>query len=233
MRIFRFSLAFAVVVLASAVLLSTNFAKAGHGDDDDKKSPTPPGLFITPTALKDAVQQDLNPGFALPYFATNYPNFVAGEAVKAVVSPDGTTLAVLTAGFNSLYFPNTDDLTDPNLGKVDKTASTQFLFLYDIAGANKAKPALKQVIQQLNAHVGLVWAPSSQTRSTHTPRVAAILPSARRSISATLRAGAARLEPLPMRPASVSPWNPMWLGWPFPPTAELLSRPITTTIRLA
>jgi DNA-binding beta-propeller fold protein YncE len=163
MRIFRFSLAFAVVVLASAVLLSTNFAKAGHGDDDDKKSPTPPGLFITPTALKDAVQQDLNPGFALPYFATNYPNFIAGEAVKAVVSPDGTTLAVLTAGFNSLYFPNTDDLTDPNLGKVDKTASTQFLFLYDIAGANKAKPALKQVIQQLNAHVGLVWAPSSQT----------------------------------------------------------------------
>ena len=50
------------------------------------QSPTPPGLYITPTALPNAVQQQLNPGLALPYFATNYPNFVAGEAVKAVVS---------------------------------------------------------------------------------------------------------------------------------------------------
>jgi DNA-binding beta-propeller fold protein YncE len=132
-------------------------------NDHDKKSPTPPGLFITPTALKDAVQQDLNPGFALPYFSANYPNFVAGEAVKAVVSPDGTTLAILTAGMNSLYFPNNDNLSNPNLGKVDTAASTQFLFLYDIAGANKTKPVLKQVIQQKNSHVGLVWAPNGQT----------------------------------------------------------------------
>src|SRR5580700_6870872 len=113
-------------------------------DDDDKKSPTPPGLYITPTALADAVQQPLNPGL------TNYPNFVAGEAVKAVVSPDGKTLAVLTAGMNSLY--NT-------AGIVDTAASTQFLFLYDISGENKTKPVLKQVIQQVNSHVGLVWSP--------------------------------------------------------------------------
>src|SRR5579883_1296275 len=85
-----------------------------NDDDQVKKSATPPGLFITPTALKSAVQQDLNPGFALPYFSQNYPNFVAGEAVKAIVSPDGTTLAILTAGMNSLYFPNNDDLSNPN-----------------------------------------------------------------------------------------------------------------------
>jgi DNA-binding beta-propeller fold protein YncE len=48
-------------------------------------------------------------------------------------------------------------------GNVDTAASTQFLFLYDVSGANKTKPALKQVIQQTNAHVGLVWAPNSQT----------------------------------------------------------------------
>ena len=128
MKILRFSLVLATVVLASAILLSTSFVKADRDRDDDahRGSPTPPGLFITPTALKDAVQQDLKPGFALPYFATNYPNFVAGEAVKALVSPDGTTLAVLTAGMNSLYFPNNDDLTNPNLGKVDTAASTQF-----------------------------------------------------------------------------------------------------------
>jgi DNA-binding beta-propeller fold protein YncE len=164
MRMFKLSLV-AVCLLASGVLLSTGFANADrdHDEDGDRRSPTPPGLFITPTALKDAVQQDLKPGLALPYFTQNYPNFVAGEAVKAVVSPDGKTLAVLTAGMNSLYFPNNDDLTNPNLGKVDKAASTQFLFLYDIAGENKEKPALKQILQQPNAHVGLVWAPNSQT----------------------------------------------------------------------
>ena len=117
-------------------------------DRSKEKSPTPPGLYITPKALANAVQQDLNPGL------TNYPNFVAGEAVKAVVSPNGKTLAILTAGMNSLY---------DSTGVVDKAASTQFLFLYDISGANKTSPVLKQVIQQLNAHVGLVWAPNSQT----------------------------------------------------------------------
>jgi len=129
------------------------------------QSPTPPGLFITPTALPNANQQVLNPGLALPYFATNYPNFVAGEAIKAVVTPDGKTLAILTAGQNSLYFPNTCEPGTPNcsVGKLDTSASTQFLFLYDISGANKTSPVLKQVIQQPNAHAGLVWSPDSQT----------------------------------------------------------------------
>lgn len=136
-----------------------------HDDDDDKKSPTPPGLFITPTVLSHAMQQDLTPGLTLPYFATNYPNFVAGEAVKAIVSPDGKTLAILTAGMNSLYFPNNCEpgAANCNVGKVDTAASTQFIFLYDVSGANKTSPALKQVIQQVNSHVGLVWAPNSQT----------------------------------------------------------------------
>jgi DNA-binding beta-propeller fold protein YncE len=53
-------------------------------------------------------------------------------------------------------------LYDSN-GVVDKAASTQFLFLYDVAGARKSRPVLEQVIQRLNAHVGLVWAPNSQT----------------------------------------------------------------------
>src|SRR5215813_7968420 len=137
-------LAVALLALPALPILAQN----RHDDDDAKKSPTPPGLYITPTALDHAVQQVLNPGLA------NYSNFVAGQAVKAVVSPDGNTLAILTAGMNSLYDSN---------GVVDTAASTQFLFLYDVAGANKSKPVLEQVILQLNAHVGLVWAPNSQT----------------------------------------------------------------------
>ena len=158
----RFAKFHFVALLAAAILLpATMNAQRGrdHDDDDNKnKTLTPPGLYITPTALPHAVQQVLNPGL------TNYPNFVAGEAIKAVVSPDGKTLAILTAGMNSLYYPNVGEpSTNPNIGKVDKTASTQFLFLYDISGANKTSPVLKQVIQQLNAHAGLVWAPNSQT----------------------------------------------------------------------
>jgi YVTN family beta-propeller protein len=147
-RPFRFDEPHKTIVLALTILAVAGLANAQRNNDGDQKSPTPPGLYITPTALADAVQQPLNPGLS------NYPNFVAGEAVKAVVSPDGKTLAILTAGMNSLYDTS---------GNVDTTASTQFLFLYDISGANKTNPVLKQVIQQLNAHVGLVWAPNSQT----------------------------------------------------------------------
>jgi len=152
------NIAISLAVLAFGLVGSARGQSPQFRDDDDKKSPTPPGLYITPTALANAVQQLLNPGL------TNYPNFVAGEAVKAVVSPDCNTLAILTAGMNSLYYPNTEANVANNLiGTVDTAASTQFLFLYDVSGANKSKPVLKQVIQQLNAHVGLVWAPNSQT----------------------------------------------------------------------
>jgi YVTN family beta-propeller protein len=151
MRMLRFDELPKAIVFAWTILVYAGLANA-------QQSPTPPGLYITPTALANAVQQPLNPGL------TNYPNFVAGQAVKAVISPDGKTLAILTAGMNSLYYPNTPaNITANLIGTIDKAASTQFLFLYDVAGANKTSPVLKQVIQQLNSHVGLVWAPSSQT----------------------------------------------------------------------
>src|SRR5271165_2263747 len=107
------------------------------------------GQYITPTVIAGSVQQPLNPG--LPA----YPDFVAGEAVKSQLSPDGTTLAIICAGQNSLY--NAAGLL------VDLANSTQYIFLYNVAGANKAKPALTQVIQQTNAHVGLVFSPDGNT----------------------------------------------------------------------
>ena len=106
------------------------------------------GQSITPTAPRGAVQQFLNPG--LPA----YPSFVAGEAVRARLSPDGTTLAILCAGQNSLYQPD---------GTVDTVNSTQFIFLYDVGGAHRDTPLLIQVLQQTNAHVGLIFAPDGGT----------------------------------------------------------------------
>ena len=100
------------------------------------------GQYVTPTALRGSVQQVLNPGLA------GYPNFVAGEAVRSQLSPDGTTLAVICAGQNSLYASD---------GTVDVANSTQYIFLYDVSGANKQSPLLKQVLRPTNSHVGLVF----------------------------------------------------------------------------
>ena len=102
------------------------------------------GQNITPTALPGSVQQLLNPG--LP----QYPSFVAGEAVRSRLSPDGTTLAVLCAGQNSV---------DDAAGNLDVANSTQYIFLYDVSGSHKRSPALTQVIKQTNSHVGLVFSP--------------------------------------------------------------------------
>src|SRR6266545_5238979 len=109
------------------------------------------GQFVTPTAMRGAVQQALNP--RLPA----YPDFVAGQAVRSQLSPDGATLAVLCAGQNSLYKPD---------GTVDVASSTQFIFFYDVSGAHKRSPVLTQVIQQPNAHVGLVFSPDGKLYAT-------------------------------------------------------------------
>jgi YVTN family beta-propeller protein len=106
------------------------------------------GQHITPTAPTGAVQQFLNPG--LPA----YPNFVAGEAVRSQLSPDGSTLAIICAGHNSL---------DDQNGNVDTANSTQYIFFYDVTGANKTKPLLTQVVKQPNSHVGLVWSPDGKS----------------------------------------------------------------------
>lgn len=118
-------------------------------DGNDGTLPLPDGQYVTPTAtLTNAVQQPLSPGLAL------YPNFVAGEAVRSRLSPDGNTLAIICAGQNSLY-----DTT----GAVDTAHSTQYIFIYDVSGGNKTSPKLSQVIKQPNAHVGLVFSPDGTT----------------------------------------------------------------------
>ena len=139
-------------LLATTWLAAPQLAQAADNtliDGNNGTLPLPTGQYVTPTApLTNAVQQELNPG--LP----DYPNFVAGEAVRSQLSPDGTTLAIICAGQNTLY-----DAT----GKVDAPNSTQYIFFYDVEGANKTSPKLTQVIQQPNAHVGLVWSPDGTT----------------------------------------------------------------------
>src|SRR5262245_43810550 len=121
--------------------------------DDDRQEHTDRirlanGQFVTPTALEDSVQQFLNPRLA------DYPDFIAGMAVRSELSPDGRTLAIITAGQNSLVKAD---------GTLDAARSTQYIFLYDVAGAHKARPVLAQVIPQQNSHVGLAFSPDGNT----------------------------------------------------------------------
>jgi YVTN family beta-propeller protein len=106
------------------------------------------GQYVTPTAPRGATQQFLNPG--LP----QYPGFIAGEAVRSQLSPDGTTLAVLCAGQNSLDKPD---------GTTDTANSTQYIFLYDVSGPHRDAPVLTQVVKQTNSHVGLAFSPDGGT----------------------------------------------------------------------
>ncbi len=137
---------FKLGVIAAAMMLNPSARAALPADTG--ALPLPNGQYVTPTFVNGAVQQYLNP--RLPA----YPDFVAGEAVRSQLSPDGTTLAILCAGQNSLDKPD---------GTVDTANSTQYLFLYDVGGANKSSPVLTQVIKQTNAHVGLVFSPDGNT----------------------------------------------------------------------
>ncbi|MGS0757327.1 hypothetical protein ACVBEH_23445, partial [Roseateles sp. GG27B] len=103
--------------IASAIALLVLLALPAHAVRTPAEAAVmlPSGQYITPGALRGAVQLDLNPGLA------DYPGFVAGQAVKSQLSPDGRTLAILCAGQNSLFKPD---------GTVDKANSTQFIFLY-------------------------------------------------------------------------------------------------------
>jgi YVTN family beta-propeller protein len=127
-------------------ILAAGVSVAAEARADAPATQLATGQFVTPTAARGALQQFLNPG--LPA----YPNFVAGEAVRSQLSPDGTTLAVLCAGHNSL---------DKSDGTTDTLNSTQFIFLYDVSASrgHKESPVLLQVIPQTNAHVGLVFSP--------------------------------------------------------------------------
>jgi YVTN family beta-propeller protein len=104
----------------------------------------PTGQFISPRAIPGAVQQLLNPQLSAK------PAQVVSGAIKSQLSPDGNTLAVITAGYNTVY-------TGANNSTLDRADSTQYIFIYDVSGANKAHPMLAQVIHQNNAFDGLAW----------------------------------------------------------------------------
>jgi YVTN family beta-propeller protein len=122
------------------MVLACAFVPALHAQQTIPNS----GQQITPTAPTGSSFVPLNPGFA------DDPQYLAGQAVTSVVSPDGKTLLVLTSGYNMLR---------DSSGHSIPADSTQFVFVYDIS---QHKPLQKQVIQVPNTYSGVVFDPSGE-----------------------------------------------------------------------
>jgi hypothetical protein len=119
MQKLKFQTLLKIAMLASAAqIVVPAHAQKPLKNEQRQRMQLATGQFITPTAAHGSVQQMLNPGLA------QYPDFIASEAVRSQLSPDGKTLATLTAGFNSL-----DDAS----GQTDVANSTQYIFIYDVS----------------------------------------------------------------------------------------------------
>lgn len=147
LALLRSSLLGASILAGSAAAIA--WPTAARADIDDKtldnngQLPLPSGQFVTPQAATGAVFLPLNPGLA------SHPDFVANGAIKTAVSPDGKTLLVMTSGYNEVA----------NAAQTATDSGSQFIFVYDITGANARSPVQRQVIPVPNTYVGLVWAP--------------------------------------------------------------------------
>ncbi len=119
-------------------LMAALLASAGAARADGL---LPSGQRLSPTAAAGAVLRTLDPGLA------GYPGHRVGNAVSTAVSPDRRTLLVLTSGYNQLYRPD---------GTLDRAASTEWVFVFDIAGG---RPVQRQAITVPRTNSGLAFAP--------------------------------------------------------------------------
>ncbi len=100
----------------------------------------PTGADITPRAAPGSLILELDPHLAA------HPELRAGYAVSLAMSPDGSTLALLTSGYNQLEDAQGQPLAD---------ARSEYVFFYDVTHGD---PVEKQVVALANAFVGLAFA---------------------------------------------------------------------------
>ena len=108
---------------------------------------------ITPLAPAGSQLQQLNPDLE------DNPAWLATHAATTAVSPDGSTLLVMTSGYNRVFDQGSDSLTTfygPD--------SLEYVFVYDITGG---APIKKQVLKVPYTYFGLAWDPTSTGASAH------------------------------------------------------------------
>src|SRR5262249_17432513 len=91
----------------------------------------PTGVFITPTATPRLSLHLLNPDL------WTRPDFVVGQAGTTALSPDGSTLVVLTSGYNRNYATGTGAQIDAE--------SNEYVFVFDVS----SNPPIKQQVIQV------------------------------------------------------------------------------------
>jgi len=134
--------------LTAACILLGGCSGGGSGVSDSSQFLPNMNQKITPLAVPYARFETLNPD--LP----GMPDWLAGQAVTTVVSPDNKTLLVLTSGYNRVYTstPSTPyPWYTPN--------SYEYVFVYDISTNT---PVKKQVVKIPNTYNGIVFDPSGK-----------------------------------------------------------------------
>ena len=101
---------------------------------------------ITPLAPAGSQLQQLNPDLA------DNPAWLATHGATTSVSPDGSTMLVLTSGYNRVFDQGSDSLTS-----FYANDSTEYVFVYDISNG---APIKKQVLQVPITYFGIAWDPS-------------------------------------------------------------------------
>jgi len=127
--------------LLAAAMSAGLVATANAQNEAGEPQIMPSGQFITPLAPTGAVFSKLNPGLK------DFPGYTVGQAVKTAVSPDGTTLLVLTSGFNRL---------NDAQGHQVAADSNEYVFVFDLTHDSLKQT---QVLQVPNTFLGLAFAP--------------------------------------------------------------------------
>jgi DNA-binding beta-propeller fold protein YncE len=144
----------------TAVSLLLGGCSSGDSDSDGGSEPVPPpvvtqqipnmGQEITPTAPPGAQFVTMNPGLV------DQPDWQVSNAASIVVSPDKTTMLVLTSGYNRVF--KTDGAAPDQYGtQFNWPDSNEYVFIYDIT---KPTPVQKSVVQVPNTYYGMVFDPS-------------------------------------------------------------------------
>ena len=132
------------ILAAAATALALALA-ARAGEPEPEASQLPTGQFITPLAAPHSTFEALNPHLR------DFPDYTVGQAMSEALSPDGTTLLILTSGYNRL--------NDPKTGKEIAADSNEYVFVYDVTGP---APKQSQVIQVPNTFAGLAFGPDGR-----------------------------------------------------------------------
>lgn len=122
-------------------------------------TPTPGGIQslpntgqqISPLAVPGSKFENLNPNLA------DNPDWLAGQAVTTVVSPDKKTLLVLTSGYNRVF--RTAGPPDPFGTYFNWPDSKEYVFIYDISTGSAVK---KQVVTVPSSYFGIAFDPSGK-----------------------------------------------------------------------